>query len=184
MSFRRSVFEVAGRFDPRMGRIGGNAAGCEETEFSIRARASAPGARVLLEPAAVCRHTVTADRVTRRYFRRRCRAEGRSKALVSRLTGTGSALATERRYVSQVIPRAVGRGLAEAARGDLGGLARAEAVLEGTALTAASYLAARLGARPRAAGFPHRGARRPRIPGKCAGFPSNSITTSCSSVPA
>lgn len=144
MSFRRSVFESVGGFDPLMGRLGKDAAGCEETEFSIRARASVPGARVLLEPDARCRHTVTADRVTRRYFRRRCRAEGRSKALVSRLSGTEAALETERRYVRETLPRGVVRGVADLCRGDLGGAARAWAILEGTALTATSYFAAQL----------------------------------------
>jgi glycosyltransferase involved in cell wall biosynthesis len=144
MSFRRSVFESVGGFDPLMGRLGKDAAGCEETEFSIRARASVPGARILLEPDARCRHTVTVDRTTRRYFRRRCRAEGRSKALVSRLGGTDAALETERRYVRETLPRGVVRGLAELARGDVGGPARAWAIVEGTALTATSYLAARL----------------------------------------
>ncbi|MFL6095795.1 MAG: glycosyltransferase family 2 protein, partial [Blastococcus sp.] len=116
MSFLRSVFEKVGGFDPVMGRLGKDAAGCEETEFSIRARRSAPGARILLEPAAVCRHTVTPERVTRGYFRRRCRAEGRSKALVSSLTGADAALETERRYVRETLPRGIARGLAAAAR--------------------------------------------------------------------
>jgi GT2 family glycosyltransferase len=149
MSFRRSVFAAVGGFDPLVGRIGADAAGCEETEFAIRARASAPGARILLEPAAVCRHPVTPDRGTRRYFRRRYRAEGRSKALVSQLAGAGSALSTERRYVRETLPRGIGRGLGGLARGDLGGPARAWAILEGTALTSASYLAGRLRLRAR-----------------------------------
>jgi glucosyl-dolichyl phosphate glucuronosyltransferase len=140
MSFRRSVFEAVGSFDPTMGRLGKDAAGCEETEFSIRARSTG---RILYDPAAVVRHTVTPDRVTRRYFRRRCRAEGRSKALVSRLSGTDAALETERRYVRETLPRGIGRGLLEALRGDAGGAARSWAILEATALTAGSYLLAR-----------------------------------------
>ena len=147
MSFRRSVFDTVGGFDSVMGRSGKDAAGCEETEFSIRARATVPGARVLLEPAAVCRHTVPAERVTRRYFRRRCLAEGRSKALVRGLAGTGAALETERRYVRETLPRGVGRGLAAVTRGDLGGPARAWAIVEGVALTGAGYLSARLARR-------------------------------------
>jgi GT2 family glycosyltransferase len=139
MSFRRAVFEVAGGFDPAMGRSGKDAAGCEETEFSIRARRSAPGARILLEPAALCHHRVSSDRVTRRYFRRRCRAEGRSKALVSRLAGADQALDSERRYVLKTLPRGVARGLWALVRGDLSGGARAWAIVEGTVLTTVSY---------------------------------------------
>lgn len=144
MSFLRAVFEKAGGFDPTMGRMGGDAAGCEETEFAIRARATVPGGRVLLEPGAAVTHTVTPDRVTRGYFRRRCRAEGRSKALVSRLTGADAALATERVYLTRTLPRAVLRGLGGPLRGDRSGPARAYAIAEGTALTAVSYLLMRV----------------------------------------
>ncbi|MDB6136923.1 MAG: hypothetical protein JWM59_5166, partial [Verrucomicrobiales bacterium] len=141
MSFRRSAFTLAGGFDPMMGRLGKDAAGCEETEFSIRARAAVDGARILLEPRAVCWHNVPADRVTRAYFRRRCRAEGRSKALVGQLTGTQSALKSERRYVRRTLPIGLLSGLRSGSRA---GAARAWTILEGTALTTFSYLAARL----------------------------------------
>ena len=142
MSFRRSVFGDVGGFDAGMGRLGKDAAGCEETEFSIRARQA--GGRVVLEPASVCRHAVTPDRVTRRYFRRRCRAEGRSKALVSRLAGQDEALSTERGYVTRTLPRGVLRGLGAALRGDVGGLGRAWAIVEGTTLTVLSYTGMRI----------------------------------------
>lgn len=151
MSFRRWVFSAAGGFDSTMGRLGKDAAGCEETEFSIRARKAATGARILLEPAAVCRHTVTPDRGTRRYFRRRCRAEGRSKALVSQLTGSDAALESERRYVRRVLPRGIARGLTDLGRGDVTGATRAWAIVEGTALTAGSYAVERVRLRRRVA---------------------------------
>lgn len=152
MSFRRDVFATAGGFDPTMGRLGKDAAGCEETEFSIRARAACAGGQIVVEPRAVCLHNVSADRVTRRYFRTRCRAEGRSKALVSQLTGSDTALETERGYVLRTLPRAVLQALT---RRNGGGPARAWAIVEGTALTATSYLAARL-ALSRSAGPPVR----------------------------
>jgi glucosyl-dolichyl phosphate glucuronosyltransferase len=144
MSFRRDVFSAAGDFDPDMGRLGKDAAGCEETEFSIRARRVVPGGRIVLEPSAACRHSVPADRLTRRYFRRRCRAEGRSKAVVSKLAGAESALESERTYVSRTLPRGVLAGLRDVLRGDLSGAARAEAIVEGALLTATSYLLARV----------------------------------------
>lgn len=142
MSFSRRVFDRVGGFDATMGRLGKDAAGCEETEFAIRARRS-DGARIVLEPAALCAHSVSPDRVTRRYFRRRCRAEGRSKALVSALAGADAALETERTYVRRTLPRGVLRGLGRMLTGDLAGGARAWAIVEGTALTAGSYLLAR-----------------------------------------
>jgi GT2 family glycosyltransferase len=149
MSFRRQVFDGVGGFDATMGRLGKDAAGCEETEFAIRARAS-DGGRIVLEPSALCSHSVSPDRVTRRYFRRRCRAEGRSKALVSALAGAEAALETERTYVRRTLPRGVLRGIGQLVTGDPAGGARAWTIVEGTALTAGSYLLARL--------------RRPRLP--------------------
>jgi GT2 family glycosyltransferase len=143
MSFRRSVFEEVGGFDAGIGRLGKDAAGCEETEFSIRALRDRPGGRVLLDPAARCTHLVTPDRVTRAYFRRRCRAEGRSKALVSRLAGATAALSTERDYVRRTLPAGVLRGLADLVHGDVTGVGRAYAIVEGTLLTATSYARAR-----------------------------------------
>jgi GT2 family glycosyltransferase len=151
MSFRRSVFTQIGGFDPTVGRIGKDAAGCEETEFSIRARRVQPGARIMLEPAAVCFHNVTPDRVRRRYFRRRCAAEGRSKALVSQLAGADAALESERSYVRRVLPRGVVRGVGEAFTGDFGGAGRAYAIIEGFTVTASSYLWTRAKLRRRAA---------------------------------
>ncbi|PWW21813.1 GT2 family glycosyltransferase [Geodermatophilus normandii] len=144
MSFHRDVFAAAGGFDPDMGRFGADAAGCEETEFSIRARRTAGNGRIVLEPRATCRHNVTPDRVERAYFRRRCRAEGRSKAVVSRLAGSGSALESERRYVTRTLPRGVLRGLGDVLHGDRSGGARAWAIVEGVVLTATSYGWARL----------------------------------------
>ncbi|MGY1856581.1 glycosyltransferase family 2 protein [Modestobacter sp. SYSU DS0290] len=144
MSFRRSVLTTAGGFDATMGRLGKDAAGCEETEFSIRAARVHPGSRIVLEPASRCRHTVSAERVTRGYFRRRCRAEGRSKALVSRLAGPSSALESERAYVRRTLPRGVLRGLRDVLRGDLGGAERMWMIVEGVALTGAGYLTTRL----------------------------------------
>ncbi|TWH75334.1 glycosyltransferase family 2 protein [Modestobacter roseus] len=144
MSFRRDVFTAAGGFDATMGRLGKDAAGCEETEFSIRAARGHAGSRILLEPGARCRHTVSAERVTRGYFRRRCRAEGRSKALVSGLAGQSSALESERAYVRRTLPRGVLRGLRDVSRGDLAGAARIGMIVEGVTLTGAAYLTMRL----------------------------------------
>jgi GT2 family glycosyltransferase len=147
MSFRRSIFAEVGGFDPQMGRLGKDTAGCEETEFSIRARRAAADARIVLEPAAVCRHNVSPDRVTHQYFRRRCRGEGRSKAVVSALAGADAALQTERRYIRETLPKGVLRGFADLLRGDLAGAARAWTIIEGTALTTISYLLRRSSSR-------------------------------------
>jgi len=140
MSFRREVLQRSGGFDPSVGRQGANAAGCEETELSIRVRRQFPGSMILLEPRAEVTHTVTAERVTRRYFRGRCRAEGRSKAVVTTLVGTDDALASERTYVTRTLPLGVARGLGAVLRREPAGAARALAIVEGLAFTTVGYL--------------------------------------------
>ena len=88
MSFRRPVLLAAGGFAPSLGRVGTTPTGCEETELSIRAAATYPGARIVHEPGAPVRHEVPPSRGTWTYFRRRCWAEGRSKARVSTLVSS------------------------------------------------------------------------------------------------
>jgi glycosyltransferase involved in cell wall biosynthesis len=144
MSFRRQVFAVGGGFDPSVGRLGKDTAGCEETEFSIRVRRTHQNGRILIEPSAICHHTVATDRVTRHYFRRRCRGEGRSKAVVSRLARGDSALSAERTYVRRTLPAGVVRGLRDLRRGDRTGAARSWAIVEGTVLTVCSYVTTRI----------------------------------------
>jgi glucosyl-dolichyl phosphate glucuronosyltransferase len=149
MSFRRSVFDGIGGFDARIGRIGANAAGCEETEFSIRAKAANPAGRILLEPLAVCHHAVTPDRLTKSYFRKRCSAEGFSKALVTSLVGADSALGTERSYVTRTLPLGCLAGVQQAVHGDRAALSRSVAIIEGLLITTFAYVRARLTLRGR-----------------------------------
>lgn len=144
MSFRRDILERVGGFQVALGRQGADVAGCEETELSIRACSISPGAVILLEPAAIVWHTVTSQRTTRRYFRRRCLGEGRSKALVAVLVGRGPALTAERHYASRVLPAGVVRGLRELGRGNVAGAERSWAIVEGLALTAVGYGSARV----------------------------------------
>lgn len=116
MSLRRTPALAAGGFSEHLGRVGKTPLGCEETELCIRMTAAAPGSRMVFVPQAGVRHIVTDDRVTWSYLRRRSYAEGLSKAAVSHLVGSDQALATERSYVSRVLPAAVGRGLAGVVR--------------------------------------------------------------------
>lgn len=131
MAFRRSVFEQVGGFREEIGRVGTIPLGCEETELSIRAHGA--GFSVWYLPNAIVRHAVPADRLTPRYFLRRCYAEGLSKALVSALAGRTDGLASERTYVSRTLPHAVRDALAQAVSGParLDALRRAAAVIAG-----------------------------------------------------
>jgi glucosyl-dolichyl phosphate glucuronosyltransferase len=157
MSFRRSVIEAVGGFATSLGRVGTSPEGCEETEFSIRAAAAFSNGTILHEPTASVRHHVPAQRGTWTYFRRRCWAEGRSKARMSRLVSARSALASETAYVRKTLPDGVRRNLVAAGRRrDLTLLVRATAICAGFAITSAGFTSGRL-----TGGLNARGSRRP-----------------------
>jgi glycosyltransferase involved in cell wall biosynthesis len=146
MSFRRPVIEAVGGFAQSLGRVGTSPVGCEETELSIRVAAAYPDGRILHEPVASVRHQVPSSRGTWSYFRRRCWAEGRSKARVSRLVSSRSALASERAYVRTILPAGVRRNLVQARRTrDLAHLLRATAICAGLAITTAGYCVGQVG---------------------------------------
>lgn len=151
MSFRRDVFLAVGGFRPGMGRLGTIPLGCEETELCIRVHQHYPWALLRYEPGAQVRHLVTPNRTTARYFFSRCWSEGRSKVIVTQLTGAGDGLASERTYTFSVLPRGVLRGLRDAVlRLDLGGLGRAGAIIAGLGVTTVAYLTGHITMRGRA----------------------------------
>jgi glycosyltransferase involved in cell wall biosynthesis len=140
MSFRRSVFEELGGFRKGMGHVGGRPIGDDETELSIRVGRRWPQHVLLHHPQAVVHHKVPPSRARWAYFYSRCRLEGRSKALMSRLVGTRHGLSAERSYTFKTLPRGVLRGLHDTTRGDISGLGRAWAIISGLAVTALSYM--------------------------------------------
>jgi GT2 family glycosyltransferase len=89
------------------------------------------------------RHRVTADRATWDYFRRRCFAEGRSKAIVAHLAGTDAGLSAEREYTRRILPLGVRRELRRGRGGDPKALLRAGAIVAGLGITASGYLTGR-----------------------------------------
>jgi glycosyltransferase involved in cell wall biosynthesis len=140
MSFRRVVFDRVGGFAHELARTAGAAmVSCDETELSIRVRQDRPGALIVHAPDAAVDHFVPRDRLTLSYLARRCWGEGFAKALVSRGVGRVDGLASERDYVRHTLPAAVLRGLGDTVRGDLGGSARAGAVVSALAITGAGY---------------------------------------------
>jgi GT2 family glycosyltransferase len=144
MSFRRDVLERIDGFATGIGRLGTTPLGCEETELSIRARRAHAQGVVLHVPAARVLHRVPAERASWRYFRARCWAEGRSKALVTGRVGAEDGLSVERAYALRTLPTGVVRGLADTLRGDASGVLRSGAIIAGLAITAAGYLRGRL----------------------------------------
>jgi glucosyl-dolichyl phosphate glucuronosyltransferase len=147
MSMRADVFAEAGGFQPELGRhdvagkvVTGTA---DETEFCIRASKHFPEGRWLYRPRASVRHVVSEHRATWKHFVQRCRLEGGSKAVLVGLRGQRSGLASERRYVTSVLPRGVIRELCGAARREPDALRRAATILAGLAITALAYACAR-----------------------------------------
>jgi glycosyltransferase involved in cell wall biosynthesis len=140
MSLRRSVFDVVGGFSSEVGRIGSHPVGGEETELCIRIGASQPSSQILLDPEARVQHHVSQDRVSLRYFFRRCYHEGMSKAVVMELANAPKALSAERAYTLNILPRAMAR---EVLSMSLDGFARAAMMMLGLVLTTAGYVNAK-----------------------------------------
>jgi len=164
MSMRAAVLARVGAFDSRLGRAPGARAlsgSAEETELCIRAARLHPGHYWIYEPRARVVHAVPAQRGTWRYFVRRCAVEGTAKGVLTRIAGGADALRSERAYVHSVLPRAVRRELAGAARGRRDGLARASAIVSGLAITAGAYGWSRCTAAVREGTAAHAGKRSP-----------------------
>jgi O-antigen biosynthesis protein len=136
MAFRRDALVETNGFDPALGRVGSNAAGCEETELCLRLRRG--GARVLYEPRATVLHHVDDRRLTARYFIRRCWAEGRSKARISRSLG-GASLGPERRFALDALRQSVSTGARATISLEWSGIARAAALAGGLCTTGLGF---------------------------------------------
>lgn len=132
MSFRRDLILEIGGF-----RIGYS---CDDTELCIRLRQRWPEKRFVLVPEAQVAHHVDRSRLTVRRFLSRCYFEGGSKAVISRLVGAQDALASERQYAREVLPRGVRQELVEFLTGrNRAAIARAGMILAGLASTTAGY---------------------------------------------
>jgi glycosyltransferase involved in cell wall biosynthesis len=85
MAFRRGVFEIAGLWDPRIGRKAGTLLGQEVREWCLRARAK--NLRGFYVPEIVVRHIIPADRLRKEYFRRWFYWRGISRAILYQQQG-------------------------------------------------------------------------------------------------
>ena len=140
MAFRRSAFEVAGLFDPEIGRLGTIPLGCEETEICIRLTDRDPRARVVLTSASLVSHHVPEARQHVRYFVRRCFYEGVSKAVIRRLAGP-AATGSEMSYTTKTLPAGVARAIAATVAGPdrMASIGRAIAIPVGLLVTVAGF---------------------------------------------
>lgn len=141
MAFRRSVFAEVEGFREDVGRVGRRPLGCEETELCIRVRQAVPSARIVSVPGAVVDHFVTPDRHEFTYFRRRCFAEGISKAVVTDTVGAGDGLSSERAYVTRALPAGLVAGLRSSVdERTVAGASRSAAIVAGLGFTVAGYV--------------------------------------------
>ena len=145
MSVRRQMVLDLGGFAVGIGRVGTRPVGCEETDLFIRLAQRWPRAILVYEPTAVVRHTVPAARLSWRYFRARCFAEGLSKASVAARVGSDRALASERSYAVKTLPLGVARGVLGACRREQGAGLQALAITAGLTITGAGYVWGNLG---------------------------------------
>ncbi|MBS1878054.1 MAG: glycosyltransferase [Actinobacteria bacterium] len=142
MSFRRANLVEVGGFRTEFGRVGKDTAGAEETDLCIRIGARHPEGEIVFEPRAAVEHIVPGARSNVGYFLRRCRGEGRSKAVLARLVGAGDGLSDERAYVRRTLPLGVLHGLRRLAGGELGGLERSAMIVAGLLTTTYGYASA------------------------------------------
>jgi glycosyltransferase involved in cell wall biosynthesis len=85
VAYRRQVFDSVGLFDNSLGRTAGTLRNQAQREWHLRARAD--GLKGMYLPDMVVHHLVTADRLTKRYFRRWFYWHGISRAILFRQGG-------------------------------------------------------------------------------------------------
>ena len=139
MSFRREALEEI-KYYSGIGHTGTRPFGGMDPDICIRITQRWPQKVLLYEPGALVYHHVDEKRTHWDYFCLRCYNEGLSKAVLTRRVGTQTGLSSERKYTLHTLPQGVLRGLTDAVRGDVSGLARAAAIITGLIITTTGYL--------------------------------------------
>lgn len=131
MSVRRSALEDVGGF------IGSD---FDDLNLCMRLAARFGEQSVYYTPHAVVRHYVPRERVTWRYFWRRCYFVNREKIRVFQQIGAAANLSAELEFVARALTRQTIRQLRRAAAGEPGALRALGAMAAGIALAAAGNL--------------------------------------------
>jgi Glycosyl transferase family 2 len=139
MLVKRSAFEVVDGFREDFGKIG-NKSLPEDTDLCLRIAAVQDNAVWMWDPAKVMKHRVPAGRATFGYLMSRCFLQGWGKAAMAHMDGFDESTSLERYYAVRILPAGVGRGLADAVRGDVSGLGRSGAIVAAFSVTVAGYL--------------------------------------------
>ena len=98
-----------------------------------------PTGQILFEPRAIVRHNVVAERVTWRYYWRRCFFVNRGKAAALQQMGEAGSTAADRTFVLGALASSARAALRDARRGDVSGVARFAALFAGVALAALGF---------------------------------------------
>ncbi len=98
-----------------------------------------PTSRILFEPAAVVRHYVHAERLSWRYFWRRCFSVNRGKVKAFRDMGEARNLRAERSFARRSLTQGLSRGGRDLLRGDPTGLTRSLVICAGLSLAGMGY---------------------------------------------
>lgn len=138
MLVKRNVFEIVDGFREDFGKIG-NRSLPEDTDLCLRIAAVQENAVWIWDPAKVMQHRVPAGRATFKYLMSRCFLQGWGKAAMARMDGFGESTSAERDYALRILPAGVGRGLADALRGDISGLGRSGAIIAAFSVTVAGW---------------------------------------------
>jgi glucosyl-dolichyl phosphate glucuronosyltransferase len=134
MSVRRQALEEIGGF---------HSDNHDDMDMCHRLADQRPDDLVLFEPRAVVRHFVVGERVTWRYFWRRCFFVNRGKVVAFEQMAGAANLSAERAFVLQALRRGATQGCRDAFRGDLWGLVRAASIVTGVSLAAAGHIVGR-----------------------------------------
>jgi Glycosyl transferase family 2 len=138
MLVKRKAFEVVDGFREDFGKIG-NRSLPEDTDLCLRIAAAQENTVWMWDPEKVMQHRVPAGRATFGYLMSRCFLQGWGKAAMAQMDGFDESTSAERNYALRILPAGVGRGLADALRGDLSGLGRSGAIIAAFTVTVAGY---------------------------------------------
>jgi glycosyltransferase involved in cell wall biosynthesis len=135
-AIRRKEFLEIGGYSPDFGYAPGRHGGGEEAELCLRMVQEWPDRYFIFEPDAVIHHRIPAERMTRRYFVRRCFAEGRAKQEIAASSTGSSALMPERQFAYDLLQE-LGSCVRSVARGRVSRIHQVAGLLLGAVATTA-----------------------------------------------
>ena len=131
MAVRRSAFEAVGGF------VGSD---FDDLNLCMRLTENFGDEGVFYTPLAIVHHFVTGERVTWRYFWRRCYFVNREKVRVFRRMGSAANLKAERAFVIHAVQTQFRRTMSQLSSGDTSSLAQLGAMLAGIALAGLGHV--------------------------------------------